>query len=240
MAQSTLKPVTTAVAFVLLAAACGTGLVTHASATTEVAPSAAALLPDAEPSALEIPNFHRVDDRLFRGGQPAAGGVARLKALGVRTIINLRDEQDLVKAEEVEAQAAGLQYFSVPMYGLARPKDEQVAGILRIIDDPRNWPVFVHCRRGADRTGLIVACYRIANARWTADKAIGEADDLGMMWLEFAKRAYIRDFYAKSGSGEGVAAATLPARPSVPAPSVPGQNTAPGSEEGATRAGEFR
>jgi protein tyrosine/serine phosphatase len=145
----------------------------------------------------ELPNFHQVDANLYRGGQPAGGGVSRLKALGIRTIVNLRYEPDLVKAEEAEAKAEGITYYNIPMRGLNRPTDAQVTRILGLIDDPANRPVFVHCKAGSDRTGAIVACYRIARAEWTAEKAIREAFDYGMMRIEYAKRAFVRSFYAK-------------------------------------------
>jgi len=148
-----------------------------------------------------------VDEKLYRGGQPAFGGIRRLKEVGVRTIVNLRSEPALVKAEEAEARAAGLQYFSVPMHNLRAPTDEQIARVLGIIDDPHNAPVFVHCLRGSDRTGTIVACYRISHSQWTPKKAIQEAYDHGMTWLEYAKRSFIRDFYAKLRNGlNGVSA----------------------------------
>src|SRR5512143_2964869 len=51
----------------------------------------------------ELPNFHQVDSKLYRGGQPASGGVERLKSLGIRSIVNLRYERGLVKGEEAEA-----------------------------------------------------------------------------------------------------------------------------------------
>ena len=146
----------------------------------------------------ELPNFHQVDANLFRGGQPAEGGVSRLKALGVRTIVNLRYEPDLVKAEEAEATAAGIAYYNVPIRGLNKPTDAQVTQILGLIDDPAHRPVFVHCKRGSDRTGAIVACYRIARAEWTAERAIREAFDYGMLQIEYAKRAFVRAYYAKT------------------------------------------
>jgi tyrosine-protein phosphatase SIW14 len=156
----------------------------------------------------ELPNFHQVDANLYRGGQPATGGLSRLKALGIRTIVNLRYEPDLVKAEEAEAKAAGIGYYNVPMRGLNRPTDAQVTHILGLIDDPANRPVFVHCKAGSDRTGAIVACYRIARAEWTAEKAIREAFDYGMMRIEYAKRAFVRSFYAKlRKTGEALATA---------------------------------
>jgi protein tyrosine/serine phosphatase len=145
----------------------------------------------------ELPNFHQVDANLFRGGQPAEGGVSRLKALGIRAIVNLRYEPDLVKAEQAEATASGIAYYNIPMRGLNRPTDAQVTRILGLIDDPANRPVFVHCKAGSDRTGAIVACYRIARAEWTAERAIREAFDYGMMRIEYAKRAFVRSFYAR-------------------------------------------
>jgi protein tyrosine phosphatase (PTP) superfamily phosphohydrolase (DUF442 family) len=173
-----------------------------------------------EPTYPELPNFHRVDEHVFRGGQPAAGGIARLKTMGIRTIVNLRREPSWVTAEEKEATDAGLRYFSVPMRGLGRPPDEQVKQILGLIDQPDNWPVFVHCKAGADRTGLVIACQRIARAGWTADKAIGEAMDNGMMKIEFAMRSFIRDFDAYLRSPGGPTAA-------MSAPTSPVQATAP-------------
>ena len=119
--------------------------------------------------------------------------------MGVRTVLNLRYERPQVAAEEKAAEAAGLRFFSVPMYGLLRPTDEQITDALAIIHDPDNWPVFVHCVRGADRTGVVVACYRIEHAKWTAERAIQEARALGMRWIELPKRSYIRDFYARPG-----------------------------------------
>jgi len=145
----------------------------------------------------ELPNFHQVDENVYRGGQPAAGGVARLKELGIRTIVNLRYERELVDAEQAEAEAAGIRYVNVPIVGLNRPTEAQVALILGLIDEPANRPVFVHCKRGSDRAGAIVACYRIARAKWTAERAIRECFQYGMMRIEFAKRAFVREFYAK-------------------------------------------
>ena len=147
----------------------------------------------------ELPNFHRVDDKLFRGGEPKKGGMARLKELGVGTVLDLRWERGKMRAEEVEAKAAGLRYFAIPMYGLVRPKEEQIQRALAIIADPANGKVFVHCERGSDRTGVVVACHRVATAKWPAQRAIDEAMALGMYRTERAKRTYIKAFSARMG-----------------------------------------
>jgi protein tyrosine/serine phosphatase len=152
-----------------------------------------------EPRYPELPNFHKVDDTLFRGGQPRKGGMKRLSALGIKTVINLRGTDDRTRAEGVEAAREGLQYFNISMPELNRPSDEQVARVLAIINDPANQPVFIHCKRGSDRTGTIVACYRISKENWTDEQAIAEARRHGMSWIQFSMKDYISDFDRNGG-----------------------------------------
>src|SRR5689334_21272659 len=71
----------------------------------------------------ELPNFHRVSERLYRGAQPGPGGIRKLAELGIKTIINLRGEDDTARAEQHEAEAAGLHYYALAMPGLSRPSD---------------------------------------------------------------------------------------------------------------------
>src|SRR5262249_41242355 len=149
----------------------------------------------ADPRYEQLPNFHQVNERLFRGGQPKQGGLKKLSELGIKTIINLRGESEGTNEQEVEAKKLGMHYFNVPMSNLGRPTDEQVSRALAIIDDPENGPVFVHCRRGADRTGAIIAAYRIKHDGWTADQAMEEANRYGMSRFQFRKRDYISDYY---------------------------------------------
>jgi tyrosine-protein phosphatase SIW14 len=141
----------------------------------------------------EVPNFHQVNERLYRGGQPTPGSLKRLAEVGIKTVINIRTGEEKIEAEEAEARAAGLQYFNLPLKQLRRPKEEQMARIMAIINDPANQPVFVHCRRGSDRTGTVIASYRIMNDGWTAKQAQKEADKLGMRWWEFGMKDYLRD-----------------------------------------------
>ena len=126
---------------------------------------------------------------------PLSGAAGKLAELGVKTIINLRGEVDVTRVEQKEAEAAGLKYFSVEMPGLSAPSDDQVARVMAIINNPENQPVFIHCKRGADRTGTITAIYRIANEGWSAERAIAEARLRGMSWAEFGMRGYIADYY---------------------------------------------
>src|SRR2546423_3698182 len=128
-----------------------------------------------EPRYKELHNFHKVSDKLYRGAQPSKEGIKKLAELGIKTIVNLRGEDENTRAEQKEAEAAGLGYFAISMPGLSRPTDEMVTRAMAIIDAPENGSVFVHCKRGSDRTGTIVAVYRMSHEGWTGDRAISEA-----------------------------------------------------------------
>jgi tyrosine-protein phosphatase SIW14 len=140
-----------------------------------------------------IPNFHQVNQHVFRGGQPAAEGWQSLAKLGVRTVIDLRrSDEHSTAAEAQEVKAAGMNYVNVPMKGVVAPTNEQIFKILSLLDSQE--PVFVHCKRGADRTGTVIACYRIAHDRWERKQALNEAKSLGMRWAQLGLRHYVMAF----------------------------------------------
>jgi protein tyrosine/serine phosphatase len=143
-----------------------------------------------------IPNFHRVNDRLYRGGQPRRLGIKSLARLGIATIINLRETNVVWSAEGPEAHAVGITYTNVPMSGVSQPTDQQVMQVLTLLETARG-PVFIHCLHGADRTGTIIACYRIKHDKWTSTQALREARQYGMSAWETGMKKYIKDF-AKS------------------------------------------
>jgi protein tyrosine/serine phosphatase len=145
----------------------------------------------------QLPNFHRVNENLYRGAQPQRGGVKKLSELGIKTVINLRGASDDTRREQAEAESSGMRYFNIPMSSLGRPTDEQVARALAILDARENWPVFVHCQRGADRTGVIIAAYRISHEQWTDEQAIAEAKRHGLAVIQFRKKNYISDYYKR-------------------------------------------
>jgi uncharacterized protein (TIGR01244 family) len=143
----------------------------------------------------QLPNFHKVNERLFRGGQPKKDGIKKLAELGIKTIVNLRGESDETKAEENEAKSFGMRFFNVPMSSAGRPTEDQIKRIFEIIETAENAPVFVHCRRGSDRTGVIVALFRIKHNGWTDNQAIDEAKRYGLGFIQFGKRDYIKDYF---------------------------------------------
>lgn len=150
-----------------------------------------------EPRYAELPNLHQVNQQLYRGGQPKDGGLRKLKDLGVKTIVNLRGEDAHTRAESEEAHSLGLRYYSISLPGFSRPKDEEVKRVLDIINARENQPIFIHCHHGKDRTGTIVACYRISHDGWTAEQAKDEAQRYGLGWIEIGMRSYIDKYYAR-------------------------------------------
>lgn len=140
-----------------------------------------------------IINFGRVNESLFRGAQPDVLAVKHLQTLGVKSIINLRVPEEASKREEKTARNIGLVYTNMPLAGLGMPTDEQVARILSLIDTlPK--PVYVHCKHGCDRTGTIIACYRISHDHWAADEALSEASKYGLSVFERGMREYVVNF----------------------------------------------
>ncbi len=116
-----------------------------------------------------LPNLYRVSADLYRGAQPTAEGLQELRKLGIKTVVNLREAND----EQARLTELGLAYHHIPMTAFSLD-DDDVARFLRIIGQPGNAPVFVHCQRGADRTGLMCTVYRIALQGWTKDEALAE------------------------------------------------------------------
>ena len=149
-----------------------------------------------------VPNFQKVNDQVYRGGQPTKQGFDYLSSLGVKTVVDLREIGEHSQAQEASwVQSDRMQYISVPLRGFSAPPDAQIAKVLALLNDPGASPVFVHCRRGADRTGTVLACYRISHDHWDNRKALDEARSLGMRFFEFAMQNYITRFKPPSASG---------------------------------------
>lgn len=121
-----------------------------------------------------VPNLHKVTDHLYRSAQPTAEGMKNLTKLGIKTIVNLRDNHsDTDEIGELPLKTRHIEIFAGNM------KDKYVEEFLAIVDDPEAVPVLVHCQHGADRTGTMCAMYRILRQGWTPDEAIDELKDGG-------------------------------------------------------------
>jgi uncharacterized protein (TIGR01244 family) len=129
-----------------------------------------------------INNFLRINTEICTGGQPTLAQLAELKAQGVTTIINLRAAGEAgfdAAAEEAETKKLGLKYFHIPVSNQAGPKDEQATEFLKITDDPKNRPAFIHCG-SANRVGGFWMIRRVLRDGFTMEAAKAEADKVGL------------------------------------------------------------
>src|SRR5690349_11985418 len=138
-----------------------------------------------------VPRFHSVNDRIYRGGQPSREGFVSLARMGVKTVLDLRGGDEHGQDEKRRVEALGMTYMQVPLEALSGPTDEQILTVLAVLDDPSKSPVFIHCSRGADRTGTVVACYRIRHDGWENRKALEEARRHGLSWVQRGMQQYI-------------------------------------------------
>lgn len=116
-----------------------------------------------------VPNLHKVSNDLYRGAQPSAEGMEQLEKLGIKTVVNLRS----LHSDRDEIADTGLGYEHIRMKTW-NPETEDVVRFLKIITDSNRTPVFVHCYRGADRTGMMCAIYRITVQGWSKAEATEE------------------------------------------------------------------
>lgn len=142
-----------------------------------------------------IKNFYQVDQHVYRGAQPTKEGFDYLAGLGVKTVINLREADQRSQEEKKLVTAAGMKYINVPMTGLTPPTDQEIGKILGVLEDGTTGPVFVHCKRGADRTGAVIAAYRIDHDGWDNGRALKEAMQRGMSFFQLPRQGYIRKFH---------------------------------------------
>ncbi len=121
-----------------------------------------------------LTNFYRVTTNLYRGAQPSAVGMKELKAMGIKTILNLRSfhsDQRLVSSGDMKLARLHMKPWHA--------EDEDVVAFLKIASNTNNLPLFVHCQRGADRTGMICAMYRVVICGWSKEDAIKEMKEGG-------------------------------------------------------------
>ena len=153
-----------------------TGLARVYTAVLLVAALASTAAAGANLSQVRIDNFGRVNDNYYRGAQPEGRDYADLAAIGFKTLVNLPSD-DADPGERAMAERAGMRYFQIPMTTHQPPTDAQLAEFMRIVNDPANQPVYVHCVGGRHRTGVMTAAFRMSEDGWTADRAFKEMKD---------------------------------------------------------------
>lgn len=149
-----------------LAAAIASSPVVGVAADKTTSVSAGAIHP------ISIENFGQVNPNYFRGAQPDGRDYTDLAALGVKTVIDL--QRDFNPAEERLVKAAGMKFHRIGMTTREAPTKEQLVSFLKLVNDPANQPVYVHCAGGKHRTGVMTAVYRMTHDKWAAEQAFQE------------------------------------------------------------------
>ena len=145
-----------------------------------------------------IHNFYKVDEHVYRGAQPTDEGIRYLAKIGVKIVIDLREGGDRSRNEESAVTASGMTYINIPMTGLTPPTEAEITKILGILEDGKTGPVFVHCMRGADRTGAVIASYRIEHDGCDNARALKEAMANGMSFFQLPRQGFIRNFQPRT------------------------------------------
>lgn len=143
-----------------------------------------------------IKNFGQMDERFFRGAQPKEDEYAELAALGIKTVIDLRE--DVEPYSKTQAEAAGMRYVNIPMIAKKYPETSQVEQFIKLVDDPSTGKFYVHCAGGRHRTGAMGAVYRFNHYNWNFDQVYAEMKkyDFYTRWGHGDFKKFVQDYAA--------------------------------------------
>ena len=148
-------------------------------------------------SRIRVDNFGCINEKFYRGAQPKGSDYKDLAALGVKTIIDL--QQDGERDEQQMVEAAGMKFYRVGMSDSSWPSAEKAAQFIKIVNDPANQPVFIHCHGGRHRAGIMTAIYRMTHDGWDADQAYKEMRQYGFDkgFGHGSLKDYVYDYYSR-------------------------------------------
>ena len=146
---------------------------------------------------VSIKNFGRMDARFYRGAQPKKNDYKDLAALGITTIIDLRDDPERYERPLVES--LGMRYVHIPMIAKKYPTQQNIDDFLKTVNDPGTGKFFVHCAGGRHRTGAMGAVYRFEFYKWDFDKVYTEMKqyDFYTSWGHGAFKDFVKDYYTR-------------------------------------------
>ena len=167
------------------------------------------------PESVGIPRFAEICPGLSRGGEPNESTLKYLHGKGYKTIVSFLPSP----AESASVVQSGMKYVHIPMhsgpFSADPPTDEQVQQFLTVASDSTQYPMFIHCHAGKDRTGAMSAIYRMQVCGWTRDEAIEEMRAFGFAGRYKRLFNYVRDYsphpVRMAGSTVVPAAASTPA-----------------------------
>jgi len=143
-----------------------------------------------------ITNFGCINENFYRGAQPKSRDFGDLAAMGVKTVIDLQEDGERYEQQTVEG--AGMNFFRIGMSDSSWPSREKADQFLKIVNDPANQPVFIHCHGGRHRAGIMTAIYRMTHDGWSADQAYTEMKQYGFEkgFGHGSLKDYVYDYYA--------------------------------------------
>ena len=146
---------------------------------------------------IKIKNFGQMDERFYRGAQPKGRDYKDLSTLGIKTVIDLRDDAELDERPLVES--VGMRYIHIPMSDKKYPTPEITELFLKTVNDPATGKFFVHCAGGRHRTGAMGAVYRYQFYHWNFDQVYKEMKqyDFYTSWGHKAFKDFVEDYYAR-------------------------------------------
>lgn len=151
----------------------------------------------AQPELKGLHKFYRVNEHIYRSAQPSREGLQALPQLGIKTVIDLRGSNER-SGEAQLLESMGIKYVNIPMPPLGAPSLESVKQALALLADASAWPILVHCEHGVDRTGTVIACFRISLDGWSNQRALDEAKQLGLASIQTAKKHFILNWAASA------------------------------------------
>jgi protein tyrosine phosphatase (PTP) superfamily phosphohydrolase (DUF442 family) len=159
--------------------------------------AAMATAQEANSPKIKIKNFGQMDDRFYRGAQPKERDYKDLASLGIRTIIDLRDDPE--KYEQRVVESLGMKYVHIPMIAKKYPTPEATELFLSTVNDPSTGKFFVHCAGGRHRTGAMGAVYRYEFYNWDFEKVYTEMKqyDFYTTWGHGAFKDFVKDYYTR-------------------------------------------
>jgi protein tyrosine phosphatase (PTP) superfamily phosphohydrolase (DUF442 family) len=163
--------------------------------------------PAAQPNIRGIINFGQVTPVLFRGGQPTSEGYRELKQMGIDTVVSFRHEKGENTLERRAVEALGMRFVSLPWHAWDKPSDEELGRFFLLLASSPRSKVYVHCQQGRDRTGAMVALYRIAVDHWCPSSAVAEMKAYHYHHFFFPQlETYVENFPQRLATDHGLAA----------------------------------
>ncbi|MFV2061543.1 MAG: dual specificity protein phosphatase family protein [Gammaproteobacteria bacterium] len=117
---------------------------------------------------ISLDNLYQVDKGVFRSEQPDTKSFIELERFGLKEVLNLRKYH----SDDDEASKTKLKLHRIKM-DAGSITEAQITAALKIIKN-RKGPILVHCWHGSDRTGAVIASYRVIFNNWSKEKAIDE------------------------------------------------------------------